>query len=168
MPLLPWRCSGLISSTITRVPCAKKAAPNSEKKKTTLVLAHVCFLTSHSRACSRAGGPCSNRCRWARLNTRRTWRRSRARSARSRAAGSGRRWETRSPHTALPLPWTPDLEGPHHRSGWTDRCNYGPQILTPSGQENVYGHELVYTIKSEHQKYGIFIDSGPERTMAWP
>lgn len=70
-----------------------------------------CVLTFHSRACSTAGGPCSNRSRWARSNTRRTWRRSRARSARSRAAGSGRRWDTRSPHTTLPLPCTPDLEG---------------------------------------------------------
>lgn len=123
------------------------AAPNSEKP--TLVLAHVCFLTSHSRACSRAGGPCSNRCRWARLNTRRTWRRSRARSARSRAAGSGRRWETRSPHTALPLPWTPDLEGPHYRSGWTDRCNYRPQFMTPSGHCQADEQKLVHIIKSE-------------------
>lgn len=160
MPLLPWRSSGLISSTITRAPCGKWSR-TKQREKPTLVLAHVCFLTSHSRACSRAGGPCSNRCRWARLNTRRTWRRSRARSARSRAAGSGRRWETRSPHTALPLPWTPDLEGPHHRSGWTDRCNYRPQMMTPSGHCQADEHKLVHMIKSEHHKYGIFIDSGP-------
>ena len=69
----------------------------------------ACALTSHSRACSTADGPCSNRSRWARSNTRRTWRRSRARSARSRAAGSGRRWEPRSPRTPLPRACTPDL-----------------------------------------------------------
>ncbi len=81
-------------------------------KKLQCVCMRVCvLLTFHSRACSTAGGPCSNRSRWARSNTRRTWRRSRARSARSRAAGSGRRWETRSPHTPLPLLCTPDLEG---------------------------------------------------------
>lgn len=86
-------------------------------------------LTSHSRACSRAGGPCSNRSRWARSNTRRTWHRSRARSARSRAVGSGRRWETRSPRTTPPLPCTPDLEGAHQ---FVDK-------KTEAGQKPGYG-----------------------------
>lgn len=73
----------------------------------------VCSLTSRSHACSTAGGPCSSRSRWARLDTRRTSRRFRARSARSRAAEIGRRWETRSPHTTPPLLCTRDLDGAH-------------------------------------------------------
>lgn len=116
---------GLTSSTGAHAVNA--ATTNSEPYFS--VFMYVCSLTSHSRACSIAGGPCSNRSRWARLNTRRTWRRSRARSARSRAAGSGRRWETRSPHTTPPLPCTPDLEGAHQ---CVDR-------QTEAGQKPGYG-----------------------------
>lgn len=90
----------------------------------------VCSLTSHSRACSTAGGPCSNRSRSAHLNTPRTWRRSRARSARSRAAGSGRRWEPRSLRTAPRLLGTPDLRGTGPVVG-TDRQQVGSGLGGP-------------------------------------
>lgn len=90
----------------------------------------VCSLTSHSRACSTAGGPCSNRSRSAHLNTPRTWRRSRATSARSRAAGSGRRWEPRSLRTAPRLLGTPDLRGTGPVVG-TDRQQVGSGLGGP-------------------------------------
>lgn len=86
-------------------------------------------LTSHSRACSTAGGPGSNRSRWGCSDTRRTWRRSRARSARSPAAGSGRRWATRSPRTPLPLSRTLDLHG-------AQRQPHGPVTVWPQIKNN--------------------------------
>lgn len=82
-------------------------------------------LTFHSPVCSTAGGLCSSRSRWVRSDTRRTWRRSRARSARSRAAGSGPRWETRSPRTPLPLLCNLDLVKAGQRADaeikWADK-----------------------------------------------
>lgn len=82
-------------------------------------------LTFHSPVCSTAGGLCSSRSRWVCSDTRRTWRRSRARSARSRAARSGPRWETRSPRTPLPLLCNLDLVKARQRADaeikWADK-----------------------------------------------